>query len=377
MFVVDQLKQSRALWYTCGNDSWFSTRDCTTGARLQICFNGGRVSSIPDVTNSTLAGYRAARESAAILDQGGHARLWLAGEDRIAFLQRLTTNEMRLRPGQGTVTILTSPTARILAVLTVQVHPTGLLLMAGPGQGPAIFNTLRTQIFFSDRVALEGRGGALAQLAVLGPQAGDALAQAGAGDTSDLPLFGWRTVSIAGADVTVQRIEGIEGQGFLLLAPAPAAQAVRAEILQAGATPLSEDAYQVLRVESGLPAPGAELTEDVTPLEAGLRRFCDDHKGCYTGQEIVARQITYDKVTNRLVGLLPAAPVTAKAPVQTGAPGAQGIGWVSSAVHSIALDRPVALAIVRRAASDPGTPVVVQSSDGPVAAEVAALPFVG
>ena len=85
MFVVDQLKQSRALWYTCGNDSWFSTRDCTTGARLQICFNGGRVSSIPDVTNSTLAGYRAARESAAILDQGGHARLWLAGEDRIAF----------------------------------------------------------------------------------------------------------------------------------------------------------------------------------------------------------------------------------------------------------------------------------------------------
>ena len=70
------------------------------------------------------------------------------------------------------------------------------------------------------------------------------------------------------------------------------------------------------RVEAGLPAPGAELTEDVTPLEAGLRRFCDDHKGCYTGQEIVARQITYDKVANHLVGLLPAAPVTAKAHVQ-------------------------------------------------------------
>ena len=121
-----------------------------------------------------------------------------------------------------------------------------MLLLAGPGQGPAIFNTLRTQIFFSDRVALEGRGGVLAQFAVYGPQAGDVLAQAGAGDTSDLPLFGWRTVSIAGADVTVQRIEGIGSQGFLLLAPTPAAQTVRAEILQAGATPLSEDAYQVL-----------------------------------------------------------------------------------------------------------------------------------
>ena len=235
-----------------------------------------------DTQAPTLAGYQAARDGAAILDQGGHARLWLGGDDRIAFLQRLTTNEMRLRPGQGTVTILTSPIARILAVFTIQVQPTGLLLLAGPGQGPAIFNTLRTQIFFNDRVALEGRGGVLAQFALLGPQACDVLAQAGAGDTSDLPLFGWRTVTIAGVDLTVQRIEGLGSQGFLLLAPTPAAQAVRAAILRAGAASLSEDAYQVLRVEAGVPAPGAELTEDVTPLEAGLRRFCDDHKGCYT-----------------------------------------------------------------------------------------------
>jgi len=261
-------------------------------------------------------------------------------------------------------------------VLTVQVYPTGLLLLAGPGQGPAIFNTLRTQIFFNDRVALEGRGGVLAQFALLGPQAGDVLDQAGAGDTSDLPLFGWRTVTIAGVDLTVQRIEGIGSQGFLLLAPAPAAQAVRAAILRAGAAPLPEDVYQVLRVEAGVPAPGTELTEDVTPLEAGLRRFCDDHKGCYTGQEIVARQITYDKVANHLVGLLPAAPVAAQAHVQANALSAQGIGWVSSAVHSMALDRPIALAFVRRAFGDPGTQVVVGSSDGPVAAEVVALPFV-
>ena len=117
-----------------------------------------------DTQAPALAGYQAARDGAAILDQGGHARLWLSGDDRIAFLQRLTTNEMRLRPGQGTVTI--------------QAHPTGLLLLAGPGQGPAIFNTLRTQIFFNDRVALEGRGGVLAQFALLGPQASDILAQA-------------------------------------------------------------------------------------------------------------------------------------------------------------------------------------------------------
>ena len=332
---------------------------------------------MPPADPDRLTGYHAARAGAALLDEGGQARLWLGGEDRIAFLQRLTTNEMRLRPGQGTVTILTSPTARILAVLTVQVHAAGLLLMAGPGQGPAIFNTLRTQIFFNDRVTLEGRGGALAQFAVLGPQAGDVLAQAGAGDTGDLPLFGWRSVAIAGVDVTVQRTEGIGTLGFVLHIPSPAAQAVRSAILRAGAVTLSEDDFQILRIEAGVPAPGAELTEDVTPLEAGLRRFCDDQKGCYTGQEIIARQITYDKVASHLVGLLPDDLVTARSHIQAvGEGAAQGIGWVSSAAHSVTLDRPIALAFVRRAFSAPGTRVVVKSGDRSVAAEVAALPFV-
>ena len=336
------------------------------------------MSSTDAIAASWLAGYRAAQDGAALLDQSSHARLWLGGEDRIAFLQRLTTNEMRLRPGQGTVTVLTSPTARILAVLTVQFHAAGLLLMAGPGQGPAIFNTLRTQIFFNDRVTLEGRGGALAQFALLGPQAAEVITRASEADPSDLPLFGWRSATLGGVDVTVQRVEGVGSQAFLLLAPAPGAQAVRSTILRAGAAGLSEDAYQVLRVEAGVPASGAELTEDVTPLEAGLRRFCDDHKGCYTGQEVIARQITYDKVTSHLVGLLPSAMVTPRAAVQTltgDAPAGQGIGWVSSAVHSFALNRPIALAFLRRTTSTPGTPVAVRSGETAVPAQVVDLPF--
>ncbi len=229
----------------------------------------------------TPTGYWAGRTGAALRDEGDHARLWLGGDDRIAFLQRISTNDVRLAPAQGTVTVLVSATARIQAVLTVLAMPTGLLLLAGPGQGPAIFNTLRTQIFFNDKVALEGRGGALAQFSLLGPQAAGLLAQV-AGDVGDLPLFGWRTLAIAGADVTVQRHEGLGSAGFTLLAPAPAALAVKAALLRGGAVPLHDDAYHVLRVEAGVPAPGCELTEQVNPLEAGLRRFCNDHKGCYT-----------------------------------------------------------------------------------------------
>jgi folate-binding protein YgfZ len=320
----------------------------------------------------TSTGYWAERTGAALRDEGDHARLWLDGEDRIAFLQRISTNDVRLIPGQGTVTVLTSPAARIQAVLTVLALPAGLLLLAGPGQGPAIFNTLRTQIFFNDKVNLEGRGGALAQFSLLGPRAAGLLAQV-AGDVADLPLFGWRTLPIAGVDVTLQRGEGLGSDGFTLLAPTPAALAVKAALLRAGAVALDEAAYHVLRVEAGVPAPGFELTEQVNPLEAGLRRFCNDHKGCYTGQEIIARQITYDKVTTHLVGLLLDGMVAPEAKIM--AEGKQA-GWVSSAAHSIALQRPIALAFVRRPHHEPGTQLAVQSGDQSIGATVHALPFV-
>lgn len=331
------------------------------------------VTSATAITSDFLAAYQAVQTGAGLRAEHSHARLWLAGDDRIAFLQRISTNDVRLRPGQGTVTVLTSPTARIWAVLTVQVHPTGLLLLAGPDQGPAIFNTLRTQIFFQDKVSLEGRGGALAQFGLYGPRSGQALIDAGAGDPTDLPLFAWRSTTVADVDVTVQRVEGVGSEGFTVLAPAPAGQAVRTALLRGGAVPLPEEVYHVLRVEAGVPAPGFELTEQVNPLEAGLRRFCDDHKGCYTGQEIIARQITYDKVTTHLVGLLPDEPVAQDAKIM--AEGRQ-VGWISSAVHSIALNRPVALGFVRRPYHEPGTTVAISTADGQVSARVAALPFV-
>lgn len=291
----------------------------------------------------TSTGYWAGRTGAALRDEGDHARLWLGGEDRIPFLQRISTNDVRLLPGQGTVTVLTSPTARIQAVLTVLAMPAGLLLLAGPGQGPALFNTLRTQIFFNDQVTLEGRGGALAQFNLLGPQAASLLGQVGS-HVDDLPLFGWRTLPIAGVDVTVQRHEGLGSAGFTLLTPAPASLAVKAALLQAGAAPLNEAAYHTLRIEAGLPAPGSELSEQVNPLEAGLRRFCHERKGCYTGQEIIARMESRGKLAKRLVALRPAGPVKPGAEITAGE---RAVGTITSAADGPA--GPVALGYVRTA----------------------------
>ncbi|MEA3335593.1 MAG: glycine cleavage T C-terminal barrel domain-containing protein [Chloroflexota bacterium] len=319
-----------------------------------------------------LAGYHAGRNGAALRDESHHGRLWLSGSDRIDFLQRLTSNEVRLGTGQGTVTVLTSASARINVVFTLQIHEEGVLLIAGPGEGPRAYSHLSSQIFFNDQVNIEGRGSVMAQFGLYGPRATQVLAEAGVAQAADLAPFAWQPATVAGALIIVQRNEGLGSDGYILLAPAETAETIRDLLISVGATDLPEEAYDILRVESGVPAAGSELTDRVSPLEAGLRRFCDDHKGCYTGQEIIARQITYDKVTTHLMGLYPQKPVTIQSPILANG---RKIGWVSSSVHSLGLDRPIALGFLRRPFDEENTQVIVDQTSGPVEAVVTTLPF--
>ena len=111
------------------------------------------------------------------------------------------------------------------------------------------------------------------------------------------------------------------------------------------------------------------MTGEYSPLEAGLAWACAENKGCYTGQEIIARQVTYDKVTRVLVGLRSAALLAPGADVLAAG---RAVGSVTSAAFSPALQTPVALAILKRPAHEPGTVVTV----GDAAAVVTPLPFV-
>ena len=119
------------------------------------------------------------------------------------------------------------------------------------------------------------------------------------------------------------------------------------------------------------------MSDQVTPLEAGLRDAISDNKGCYTGQEVIARQLNYDKVTRRMVGLLlPADAPIAGLTGATIAAGGRG-GFVGTTVWSPALDRPIALAFVPRDVAQPGAQVTLRSDDGEIIATVTDLPFVG
>lgn len=319
-------------------------------------------------TQLDLDEYTALREGAAVLPRAGAGVLVLTDADRADFLQRMTTNNVAaLRPGQACVTVLTSPTARIVQVFTVALpagEPDALWLLPAPGETAALERHLRGQIFFMDKVRVANRSAELARLRVAGPQAlrilaalGFDLMQAGAGAVHEHE----------GVLAVVQHEYDLPGVELVL--PAARLDAVAGALQQAGAAPLTGGhAYHARRVELGRPAPGAELTGEYTPLEAGLAWACAENKGCYTGQEIIARQVTYDKVTRMLVGLRSAAPLAVGAQLTVDG---RDVGAITSAAWSPALEAHLALAVVKRPHTAAGT---VLLADG-VAAAVQELPF--
>ncbi|MCY4093082.1 MAG: hypothetical protein OXF62_19870 [Caldilineaceae bacterium] len=303
--------------------------------------------------------YQALVSGAAVQPRPQFGTLCLTDKDRVDFLQRMTTNDIAcLQPGQAALTVLTSPVARIDAVFTVLCRRDDLLLLASKGEAENLRQRLQGQIFFMDKVKVTDESAALHRLRLLGPAAGDILAAAGLPQPADDDTFSEE------AGVTVLRQERFDLPGFELICQAGELNALTKRLTEAGALPLSDGpAYETRRVELGRPQPGSELTEATNPLEAGLAWVCAENKGCYTGQEVIARQITYDKVTRSLVRLRSELPLTAGDNVSADG---RRIGTVTSSGVSPTRG-PLALAILKRPHNEEGASVSVE--DAPVCVE--------
>ena len=305
--------------------------------------------------------------------QAGYLRI--SGSDRSSFLQRQSTNDISgLSPSRAIVTVLTSPTARILDVLSlIEESPAGAEDLGAvgavclPGLAADTARYLKSRIFFMDKVTLSEASAGFFQADLEGRRAGELLAGFG------LPLELDRVAEgeIAGERVRAVGQRGLAGSGCRLLAPAQAAGKIVAAIEQAGAARLSAGEHEILRVEAGLPAAGAELTGEYTPLEAGLGWAISATKGCYTGQEVIARQVTYDKVTQHLAGLRLAA--TVEVGERAWAEG-RPVGKITSCAESPVFG-PIALAILKRPFHEPGAVLRVGGEEGGIRAVVSSLPF--
>ena len=309
--------------------------------------------------------YTALTTTAALLERSTAGVLVLTDADRHDFLHRMTTNEInKVKPGAATVTVLTSPTARILFTFTVLVRAEELWLLPTPGAMPALERHLRGQIFFMDKVKVRNPGETLRRIRLMGPQAAQRLTDLGFAATT---LADEHWLEQDGVVILAQ--DKFDVPGFEIIAPPEQHSALLTQLATSGVPLLTdESAYERYRIELGRPVAGHELTDAYNPLEAGLAWVCADNKGCYTGQEIIARQITYDKITKSLVGLRSAhlLPVGAEILVD-----GRAVGAVTSATASSGTQAPIALAIVKRPFHEAGATLSVDGQ----AVEVVALPF--
>jgi len=306
---------------------------------------------------------------------GGHGWLRLTGRDRLDLLHRLSTNDLRkLSPGDGRPTVLSSPTGRVMALLIVYADSEAIFVRTQPGQAAGITRYLNSMIFWQDQVEVADLSAEAAQFGLYGPTSTALLSQLSGLDLTDVPAYSWRAAHIAGASVSFHRGGPLEAPAWTIVAPTENSEAVRSTLAEA--LPMFDlDAVDLLRIEAGIPAWGRELSDQVTPLESGLLSAISFTKGCYTGQEVIARQVNYDKITRNLVGLLLLgdAPGADLAGATVRGPGRGG--FVGSAAFSPALGRTIALAVVPRELAQPGTEVSLVHEEHEYRATVDKLPF--
>ena len=313
------------------------------------------------VTDSLAADYATLTQRCGLVDRSERGKLALTGTEAKAFLNGQLTNDVEaLEPGTGCYAALLTHKGKMLT--DVRVLDTGdeILLDCERAGLQALFDDIRRAKIGYD-VELHKRTLQRALLSLVGPEA-----RRIAGDVPEAE-HAHRAAEIDGRPVRLVATDA----GVDVLCLAEDAGAVRAALVARGAAEVGEQAAEVGRVERGRPRYGAELDDSTIPQEAGLNeRAVSFTKGCYVGQETVARLYYKGKPNRHLRGLRLSAPAAAGDELRLGEDG-RVVGRIGTAVVSPA-HGPIALAIVRREAQ-PGDTVTV--GEGGTTATVVDLPF--
>ncbi|HKP72106.1 MAG TPA: aminomethyltransferase family protein [Pyrinomonadaceae bacterium] len=327
------------------------------------------------------AEYEAVRgdEGAGLVDLSARGRIEVGGAEAVQFLNGLITNDVKtLEPGAWMFAAFPNVQGRLLASVRV-MRPgseVGFLIDTEAATHAKVLQTLERFTLAGD-FRVKDVTGETAHLSLQGARShavveaalGGAAAQTGRGRVS---LISWRETH----PVTVVRATHTGEDGYDLIVAATDASALWDELTRAGARPVGFDAFEVLRVEAGVPRFGVDVSDTNVVLEAGQDEAVSYTKGCYIGQEIIARIHWRGHVAKRLAGLVLEDESELGADAKVRSTDGREIGRVTSAVRSPRLARTVALGVVKYDYLQPDTEVVIVSGEHEHAARVVELPHV-
>lgn len=326
---------------------------------------------IPLSFGNESAALSAVTAGVALYDCSHWGRIQVRGDDRLRFLHNQSTNDFNaLKPGQGCETVFVTSTARTLDLVTAYILPDSVLLLSSPGYGQKLIDWMERFIFFADKVELKNLASTTAAFSLLGPQSDTLLEQLGASAILGQPLHSHQQFDLSG-ELRIGVGSGLTPPGYRLIVNLEQAAELWQRLVDLGAVPLGETLWQQLRIQQGRPTPGQELTDDYNPLEAGLWQTISLGKGCYIGQETIARLHTYKGVKQQLWGVRLDQPAAADSPVMLGD---ERIGRLTSCSQAVESESEayLGLAYIRTKHAELGLRVQVENGTG----ELVSLPFV-
>ncbi|MBE9041786.1 folate-binding protein YgfZ [Oscillatoriales cyanobacterium LEGE 11467] len=328
----------------------------TAGASFGEVFDA----SVPVSFGNDAIALKAAKDGAALYDRSHWGKICLWGDDRTRFLHNQSTNDFNsLKPGQTCETVFLTSTARTLDLATAYILDDAIWLLVSPNRTQKLIEWFDRYLFPMDKVDVEEIAETTNTFSLIGEKSHTILANLGI--TLELEENTHQLVQLADVEVRLATGNGLATAGYTLFCPAEDAAKVWQQIADAGAVPLGETAWEQLRIGQGRPLPDAELTEDYNPLEAGLWQTISFEKGCYIGQETIARLNTYQGVKTQLWGIRLAAPEKPGAIVLVGE---EKVGQLTSVVETD--DGAIGLAYIRTKAGGAGLEVKVEETVGKV-----------
>ena len=334
-------------------------------------------STTASVYTDAAAEYRAITEGVGLHDSSYAGRLKATGEDALDLINRLSTNGIvNLAPGQGAPTILTTDRGRILDLLGVVNTGDYVLLITSPDCQQAVIDWLDKYTIMED-LEVEDISGETAAFTLCGPACAATLASVmapalAAGDLEEMGPYAVLEGSIDGQAALITRRPLGDMVAFDVVVETGSAAPVWKALSAAGATPVGLDAFNAVLVQNAVPRHGREMGDAYNPLEAGLIGSVDFAKGCYIGQEVIARLDTYQKVQRYLVRLR----FSEDARVEEGA-GLEldglRVGQVTSLATIPSTGQLAGLGYVRTARANPGQTLTL-AAPASGAAEVMDLP---
>ena len=322
--------------------------------------------------------HRTVRQGVGVIDLSHRGRLRLTGNDCAQYLHRIISNDVEgVAVGEGNYATILTNRGKIIADMKVYVFEDSIGIETNAETTSILYQEL-DKYLIADDVTIEELTEHTGAVGVHGPKSAELLQEVYGFDVGDLPEYHSVVHEIDGRRIVCVRANETGEVGYNLCTASESMEWLWDTFLTKGrafsAEPVGLTALNSLRIEAGIPRFGAELGDSVFPLEAELEGAISFEKGCYIGQEIVAR-MKYRGHPNRL---LRGFEITSDAPPQSGDrlfDEDKEIGWLTSAVVSPTLGKTIGMGYVRVAFTDEGSQVEVQTAGSRVDATVRLLPF--